>query len=372
MAFQNNRHALREVLSGDFSLVLYDPTTPELPADMFYQGVRRIDPELCERMVFLIGEQNDPATSVFIKKIDGFVLRKPFDAKILADKIAASEVLGTLAGAFESASTDPGLSGVCLSVDDVLATGTPRPQVTWFAETLCEPAADAGIVPQAAGEHTWTTRFPAPEHSSDADADMDPESRPSWVLRMVAFAGFALLGVLLVIRLSEHRAARAAAAAATAQREANAAEWTMVSRDLRTAVTAQPRIESEIRKLERIVGDRAVPRWSPGLRSLVPPWDAHIEILEVRGRGRLEDLGACEVRIRGVAGGSQPRQMAERFRQTVEAGFRRNADWALVTARFEQIDDVPGTLPEQNRAAFLMIATVDATHPAVSMRKEGR
>jgi CheY-like chemotaxis protein len=369
MAFQNNRDALKAVMAGDFALVLYDPTTPELPADMFYQGVRRIDPELCERLVFLIGDRIDAGTGAFIKKIDGFVLRKPFDAKILADKIAASEVLGTLQGAFESASSDPGLED-CLSVDEALAAGTPRPQVTWFAETLCEAPADSATIPQA--EHTWAGRFLAPQHLSDVIPEIDPESRPSWALRMVAFAGFALLGFLLLIRVGEYRAARASAAAATAQREANEAEWTTVSRDLRTAVTAQPRIEAEIRKLERIAGDRAVPRWSPGLRSLVPSWDAHIEILEVRGRGRMEDLGACEVSIRGVAGGSKPRQMAERFRQAVEAGFRRNANGSLVTAQIEQIEDVPGAPPEQNRAAFLIIATVGAIQPAVLMSKEGR
>src|SRR6185436_10966756 len=142
VALQNSRDALKAVMAGDFALLLYDPTTPELPADMFYQGVRRIDPELCERMVFLIGEHNDARTSAFIKKIDGFLLRQPVDGKNLAERITASEVLGTLAGAFESASTDPGLSGVCLSGDRLVAAGAPRAQVTWFAETLSEPVAE--------------------------------------------------------------------------------------------------------------------------------------------------------------------------------------------------------------------------------------
>jgi hypothetical protein len=85
----------------------------------------------------------------------------------------------------------------------------------------------------------------------------------------------------------------------------------------------------------------------------------------------MKDLGACEVSIRGVAYGSQPRWEADRFRQAVEAGFKRNANGSLATASFEEFEDVPGALPDQNRVAFLIIATVEPIHPPVLTSKEG-
>ena len=372
MEFQNNRDALREVLSGDFALVLFDPTTPGLPADMFYQGVRRIDPELCERLVFLLGDRHDALTSAFIRKIDGFVLRKPFDAKMLADKISASEVLGTLQGAFESASTDPGLSRDCLSVDDVMATGKPRPHVNWFAETLAEPPADAPTVPEFGADFAFPWSYTTPKRLSDVIPALEAQAPLPGVVRVFAFAVLALLGVLLGTQWNQYRDARASAATASAKHDAIEAEWMTTSRDLQNASAARPRIEAEIRKLERLADNRAMPRWSPALRFLVPPRDAKIDILEVHARGHAEDLGAFEVRIHGVAGGSQPRVIAERFRQTVEASFKASANGRPARARFESLEDVTGAPPDKDGTAFLMIATVDAFKTSVLISKEGR
>jgi DNA-binding response OmpR family regulator len=212
--FQNSRDALKEVLAGDFALVLYDPATPGLPAEMFYQGVKRIDPALCARIVFLIGDHHDAGTGAFIRKIDGFVLRKPFDAKSLADRIAASGVLGTLRGAFESASTDPGLSGVFLSGDDAVPAAAPHPQVTWFAETLCEaPAETPKEAPAEAQGVPAIARQRVPAEQSLLTGPMrglipafQSETRSPQVLRALAFAGLAVLFIVFMAWNKSHNA----------------------------------------------------------------------------------------------------------------------------------------------------------------------
>jgi CheY-like chemotaxis protein len=365
-AFQNNRDALREVLAGDFALVLYDPTAPELPADMFYQGVRRIDPELCERMVFLIADHNDARTSAFIKKIDGFVLRKPFDAKSLADRIAASEVLGTLHGAFESASTDPGLSGECLSGDGVMAAGAPRPHVAWFAETLSEaPAETPKKAPaEAQGESVIAPqrvpveRLPAPGPSRVRIPAFETETRSPEVLRALAFAGLAVLFIVLMTWSKSHDAE---------SRAKTEARRTAISHR-RDKITTSVESESEAPAAAEAAGDHPAP--PPAVHDIAAAASEEIELAEVRVLPSTEDPDVFEVRIRGAAGGSQPKVAVERFRQVVETGLTGNENRSIASARIAQFEQVPGTLPDQKRTRFLIFATVSSIKSPVATEKQ--
>jgi hypothetical protein len=104
----------------------------------------------------------------------------------------------------------------------------------------------------------------------------------------------------------------------------------------------------------------------------VPKGDAGIDILEVEVRGDAKDSGACEMRICGVAGGTQPRMVADRFRRTTEESLRANANGQPVSTRFEQLNEVRGETPGHLIAAFVMIAKLGPAQPAVAMSKEGR
>src|SRR6185295_5824358 len=78
---------VREVLAGDFALVLCDVMMPGLPGDMFYRAVERIRPDLCQRFVFMSGFRGDEKTCAFIKDVNGYLLRKPFHLQDLLDAI---------------------------------------------------------------------------------------------------------------------------------------------------------------------------------------------------------------------------------------------------------------------------------------------
>ena len=357
-AFQDSRDALKRVLSGDFAFVLYDPAAPGSRAAMFYQGIKRIDPELCRRLVFLIGDRIDAAASAFIRKIDGFVLRKPFDAKILADKIDAAELRGTLEGTFESATGDPGLAQDCSSADEVMVAGKSHADASWFGQIPAEHSVPAQASRASEHESVRAADLPAAIRLSDVVPPIDVRVPRPVKFRAIALAGIAFLCSLLVVRWSQSRDAQGGVANAVAMRESLEAEWGTVSRELQSAIAARPRIESEIRRSERLAGDRALPRWSPALRSLAPLWDTEIEVLEVRARGSAEDLSACEVHILGVAGGAEPLQTAERYRQAVESGFKRSANGNFASVRMGEVSDTSVAGSDRGRVAFRMIATI--------------
>jgi hypothetical protein len=62
--------------------------------------------------------------------------------------------------------------------------------------------------------------------------------------------------------------------------------------------------------------------------------------------------------------------MAQQFQQAVEASLKANANTALARAKIEQIKDVPGGFSDENRAAFLMIATVSSSRPPMATKRE--
>jgi CheY-like chemotaxis protein len=352
VAVANGGEGVREVLARNFTLVLCDFMMPGLPGDIFFRAVQRIRPSLCQRFVFMTGHQTDERTLAFIKSVDGFVLQKPFPLQHLLDSVAFAEARVMFQSVFDGPVTEPIPLPDSQSVSCFQATSMVRVD----AEAL-ERIRARGRVNLA------------PAAPSKASEERKPRLHVGGVSMVVAGLAFAF--ALLAPRWSRYQDARDSAAAAEAKREAAEAEWTRLSPNFQTAVAAQPRIEAESRKLEQIAGNRAIPPWSPSLRSIVPAWDAPIEILEVQARGQLEDLGAFKANVRVVAGGSQPREAAERFRQAVEASLKRSTDGFHTTARIEQLEDVPGAVPDQDRASFLITATVDLITPPVLPSKGG-
>ncbi len=69
---------LRRIMSTDFDIILCDLVMPTLPGDMFYLAVERIKPRLCRRFIFISGHGADPKWDLFIRRVRGLVLWKPF------------------------------------------------------------------------------------------------------------------------------------------------------------------------------------------------------------------------------------------------------------------------------------------------------
>ncbi len=92
VAVQNGGEGIREVLTGDFALVVCDVMMPNLSGDMFYRAVERICPALCKRFIFITGYRKSQGFNEFINSINGTVLRKPFSLKNLLEEMSANAV----------------------------------------------------------------------------------------------------------------------------------------------------------------------------------------------------------------------------------------------------------------------------------------
>ncbi|MEQ1862921.1 MAG: hypothetical protein ABMA13_23615, partial [Chthoniobacteraceae bacterium] len=154
---------------------------------------------------------------------------------------------------------------------------------------------------------------------------------------------------------------RERAAAALAERAALAREWADISPRLEEANAQRRTLESIVGQPARVALDRARPRWTPALREVAMATVEGVEILNVHTQTKADDSGACEIRVSGTAGGAQPRQVVDRFREAMEEGLKRTTLGRPVSARFEQLEDepgAPGALAGQRRAAFVIVVSV--------------
>ena len=329
VAVQSGVEGVREVLVGDFALILCDMEMPAMPGDMFYRAVERIRPQLCERFLFMTGYRGDAKTNEFIKAVNGIVLRKPFQLQDLEDSIA-----------FIQSRPAP---------EPVPDTRGPR----------------ASAVPSVASRQVACAQNnPAP-----------PRTPPARVAtRAFAFATVALC-IAFAASLGAWRFLLAGCESArSAELSMLSREWTAVSAQLQDANAVRPKIEAALGQPARIAADRARPRWTPALREIAIEAARGIEILEIHARGEVEDSGACELRLRGAAVGLQPRLVADLFREAVEEGLKRNADGRAASVRFEQIEDAPdapGALPDQRRGTFVIVAEVSPMKPPMAESGEG-
>ena len=356
VAVANTHQAFSEITANDFALVLYDPTMPGLSGEMFCRSVYRIDPELCGRFVFMSDDHGDAKTNEFIKNINGFVLKKPFDVKNLLASLALAESHHTFHGVFDFASTDPFPPQVCQTADVLPPGGTQLPEESVLREKAC---------PIPAGPQT-------PVGPSDALLNTEPQLRGRGMSLSYALAALALLLALAGGLWLRYLNARHHLDAASSQRLGREAEWTAASLDLQTALSMRAKAATAQSQLARISAIRAKPHWAPVLRGIVPLGDAKIDIVEISARGEKKDPGACEVRICGTAFGSPPMLMADRYRQSVEQILKRIANGRPVSARLDQLPEAPGTPPDEKRADFVMVVTIGSIEPSLAISKEGR
>jgi len=78
VAVENGADGVREVMAGDFDVIICDMMMPKVPGDMFYVAVERMRPYLCNRFVFITGARGNQKVMDFIKQVKGLVLLKPF------------------------------------------------------------------------------------------------------------------------------------------------------------------------------------------------------------------------------------------------------------------------------------------------------
>jgi len=81
---------LRQLMAGDFDIIVCDMVMPNMQGDEFYKAIDRAKPHLCKRFVFMTGHQADPRTDRFIRRVHGLMLWKPFP---LADLLKAIEIV---------------------------------------------------------------------------------------------------------------------------------------------------------------------------------------------------------------------------------------------------------------------------------------
>ena len=84
---QSGVEGIREVLAGDFAVIVCDLMMPGLSGDLFYQAVERVRPQFCARFIFMTGHRGDSATNNFIQSTSAHVLMKPFGLDQLIEAI---------------------------------------------------------------------------------------------------------------------------------------------------------------------------------------------------------------------------------------------------------------------------------------------
>lgn len=349
---QNGGEGVREVLASDYAMVLCDFNMPGLPGDLFYRAVERIRPDLCRRFVFMTGHRDDAKTNNFIREINGFVLWKPFQLKELQDAIILLEVRCAFQSVFDGAATDPGVSH---TANVLLTGGSSHPEGASMAAKVAAILARAQSVP---------VRKPP----SGVRPASEPEVRAGGVSYGLVLAGLVLLLVLGGRAWNGYAGALERVETASAKRLALQAQWSALSPDLDAVIAVRPKIATDENRLARMSAYRISPRWTTVLRLA----EAGVEILEIHAGVGLDDSGVCAARIRGVAGGPEPRLLADRFRQAVEKNLNERAEGRSVKARFEEIADVPGAVAGEKSVAFVVIATIESSEPSVVARREER
>lgn len=81
---------LREIMKGNFDVIICDMMMPKVGGEMFYWAVKRTRPAAAKRFIFFTGHQNNPSFDFFFKRVDAPILIKPFKLKTL--DLAISDV----------------------------------------------------------------------------------------------------------------------------------------------------------------------------------------------------------------------------------------------------------------------------------------
>ncbi|MGD1088962.1 MAG: response regulator [Verrucomicrobiota bacterium] len=86
-AVPTGTEGVQQILTTDFDAIVCDMVMPNFPGDMFYLAVQRSRPHLCQRFIFITGQQDNPKIIQFIKQSGCVALWKPFKARQLLDAL---------------------------------------------------------------------------------------------------------------------------------------------------------------------------------------------------------------------------------------------------------------------------------------------
>jgi CheY-like chemotaxis protein len=344
VAVPNGGEGVRELLNGDFALILCDLQMPGLPGDMFYRAVERIRPELCSRFVFMSGYRGDAAVNEYIQSIGCWLLRKPFPLHDLLALFAFAEVRETLPSACVSNSNQQiGFPARPAANQASAMVPLPRPPMPehQMVPRLPYPCPTEAPV-------TWTSNLPA------SDGDGSRRFSSSWLDLTI---------ILAVVFSFRYLDVQSAAASELAESRALEAEWTVLSPQFQNALATRSKLQRSPSLPAVIAADQAKPRWTSALSDIAIAAGHSVELLELQAREEKGDPGACEVRVHGQVIGALPRLVADRFLQTVTETLTRGAQGRAVETRFERLDDVPAAAAGQQRAAFIATAGISPAKP---------
>jgi hypothetical protein len=130
---------------------------------------------------------------------------------------------------------------------------------------------------------------------------------------------------LAVVSVRWYSGLRERTAAQSVELRALETRWAAVSAHLQEAAAMRPKLERALGGPARFAADRASPRWTPALRGIAMAAGKEIELVDIHAHADAENPSACVIRVRGLAGGPQPRLAADHFRKAAEENLKRNA-----------------------------------------------
>ena len=380
VAVQNGAQGIREVLAGDFALILCDMRMPTVPGDVFYRAVERVRPHLCRRFVFMTGSRGEADTHDFIESVSGFLIRKPFHLNDLLNSISVIEVCGSFQSVFEPSPASV-LPGICEQADPRMPT-VAQLQASMIAAERQEPRPVEKPDPRSPIEADEARRRPShmlpagkPRRSATPDSPVGAPGglAPSRVFLKiragVVLAIFVALTSAFVVGWHQHLDDRYNALSAelsAAERERDA-----ILKELLGAERARKSFQVLLSAPKRIEDDRTAPRWTKVLSDVATSRERDIELQGIHARQMVGTPGACELRIDGVSFGPSAAMTVERFRLKMEQELQRDHRETPVKTgylRFADEPDSPSAPANQPRITFEIVATVGIKNPALLQR----
>ncbi len=328
VSVKNGIEGIRQVLAKDFDVILCDMLMPGLPGDLFYRAVERAKQGLCERFLFMSGKQNDPNTNAFIDSIEGTMLFKPFSMNELLEAVRA-------------------ISKGEKPKKKVVPKAAKKPEPPPFATADNVPALSL------VGDYVPVQVI-------------DPlSSRRSLGLRLFVSVVVAILILVALTAFAtgwyvDLRARVAATASEKSALEGWNAELASQLPSARSATAQAQAMELASRQNREAL---TTPRWTPIIRAAMNASGDGIELLNVEARDASKSSDLTEIRIRGMATGTEPRLKADRFCKAVESIMAQTFPKERVEASFKGIEDVNPQAgdPDGNRkVAFAIYATRSA------------
>ncbi len=346
VSVQGGADGIREVLAGDFAVILCDMVMPSLSGDMFYRAVERVRPHLCSRFMFMTGHRCDAKINDFIGSIHAIGLRKPFH---LDDLLCTMRLL-QMCGRFSETSA---FASIAVANPDPVPIPVLRDEGNMipFAVTL---AAKTEPIPSS------VRKAALPVASLErAAVVVDSQRGQKWSFlsmgKIVFFA--AILAVIPVCRYF-FLVQRAEASSATLSLLQWQAEH--VSKLVQDGKEARRGLEEMARVPERLAAERNGMKCTSALWIVSGAARGGIEMTGIDLRGPKDSAEISVLRVDGVATASGPQKVAEQFRSELESKLRQQFEGWITTARFERLDVESRTsvkVPGQKSVVFSIVVT---------------